>query len=431
MTWLPSLRYGEHRWWLPLTATAASHWSELALRASVRDCAGATQAAARLLREDLPTRLWCAIGWSLQHALNTSITLALSDAATWLTDAGLRSWLSHDRLLGAPNITPEMRDQWSALWCSSNLSHHSSPMETGTLWLRITGPEIPEEVTRGWPTIDVGSTLEHVLPTSVRALQASEPLTLASLSVPLLVRQLHELGSLQHRFQQQLQVAKTESIYHLAYGLSHEINNPLSNISGRAQTLLSKTRDAAQQRPLQAILDQTQRGFEMIADLMYVARPPEPVYQQIDFADWFQPLSHTLSATCQTTSIGFTLRSPAPNGSSVFDPQMLGDAVRAVVRNSVEAMDEGGEVHVWADHVDGTWSIHIADNGPGIPDAIKPVIFEPYFSGRDAGRGLGMGLCKARRIMELHQGTIELVSCGPGCHVRLQWPRLRVEGARV
>jgi signal transduction histidine kinase len=52
--------------------------------------------------------------------------------------------------------------------------------------------------------------------------------------------------------------------------------------------------------------------------------------------------------------------------------------------------------------------ITIADNGPGIPADIRPKIFDPFFSGREAGRGLGFGLPKAWRIITLHGGDIEV-----------------------
>jgi signal transduction histidine kinase len=52
----------------------------------------------------------------------------------------------------------------------------------------------------------------------------------------------------------------------------------------------------------------------------------------------------------------------------------------------------------------------VSDTGPGIPADIRPHLFDPFFSGREAGRGLGLGLSKAWRIAELHGGTIEVES---------------------
>ena len=53
-------------------------------------------------------------------------------------------------------------------------------------------------------------------------------------------------------------------------------------------------------------------------------------------------------------------------------------------------------------------TIRVADEGPGIPPEVRPKIFEPYYSGREAGRGLGLGLSKCWRIVTLHGGVIEV-----------------------
>jgi signal transduction histidine kinase len=57
--------------------------------------------------------------------------------------------------------------------------------------------------------------------------------------------------------------------------------------------------------------------------------------------------------------------------------------------------------------------LSVSDTGPGIPDHIRPHIFDPFFSGREAGRGLGLGLSKAWRIVEMHGGRMEVESNAP------------------
>src|SRR5215470_19686591 len=71
-----------------------------------------------------------------------------------------------------------------------------------------------------------------------------------------------------------VETAKLQALYNFAYGLSHEINNPLANISTRAQTLLVDERDPERRRKLATIVQQAFRAHEMIADLMLFARPP-------------------------------------------------------------------------------------------------------------------------------------------------------------
>src|SRR5215831_19351365 len=75
-------------------------------------------------------------------------------------------------------------------------------------------------------------------------------------------------------FARAVEAAKLQALYNFAYGLSHEINNPLANISARAQTLLVDEPNPERRRKLATIVQQAFRAHEMIADLMLFARPP-------------------------------------------------------------------------------------------------------------------------------------------------------------
>src|SRR6476659_2739902 len=79
-----------------------------------------------------------------------------------------------------------------------------------------------------------------------------------------------------------LEAAKLRALYHFAYGLSHEINNPLANIATRAQTLLVDEKDAERRRRLATIVQQAFRAHEMIADLMLFAHPPKMHPREVD-----------------------------------------------------------------------------------------------------------------------------------------------------
>src|SRR3954465_2974652 len=78
--------------------------------------------------------------------------------------------------------------------------------------------------------------------------------------------------------------AKLQALYNFAYGLSHEINNPLANIATRAQTLLAEEKDPERRRKLATIVQQAFRAHEMIADLMLFARPPALRPERVDLA---------------------------------------------------------------------------------------------------------------------------------------------------
>lgn len=205
-----------------------------------------------------------------------------------------------------------------------------------------------------------------------------------------------------------VEAAKREALYQFAYGLSHEINNPLANIASRAQTLLIDERDPERRRKLATINQQAFRAHEMIADLMLYARPPEPTLAAVDLAQ----IAGQIAAEMQPLAVeqGTTLVREAGEGSLAVeaDATQLGVALRALVQNALEALRVGGRVQIGV-RAEPTFAVlSVADSGPGIPAEHLPHLFDPFFSGREAGRGLGLGLCKAWRIVELHGGSIDV-----------------------
>jgi C4-dicarboxylate-specific signal transduction histidine kinase len=109
-------------------------------------------------------------------------------------------------------------------------------------------------------------------------------------------------------------------------------------------------------------------------------------------------------------------------------------AVQAVGQNALEAVDEGGHVHILvrrSEPADEEWGeISIRDDGPGIPADVREHLFDPFFSGREAGRGLGFGLCKCWRIVNEHGGqvTIQRPAEG-GAEISIQLPLMSRVGA--
>jgi signal transduction histidine kinase len=241
-----------------------------------------------------------------------------------------------------------------------------------------------------------------------------------------LVRKLQRLRSLEEQFRATLELEKLESLKELAYGAGHEINNPLANISARAQTLLQLERDPERRRLLATINSQALRAHEMIADMMLFARPPQPKLDAVDVARVVAEVVGELlvQAGVQGVEIVFPERPAA-----VFvraDKTQIAVAVRAVCVNAIEACLGGGRIEIeirQSAPVRKSVQITISDNGPGIPETVRPHIFDPFFSGREAGRGLGFGLSKCWRIVTMHGGRIEVENqVGGGARFTISLP---------
>jgi signal transduction histidine kinase len=113
-----------------------------------------------------------------------------------------------------------------------------------------------------------------------------------------------------------------------------------------------------------------------------------------------------------------------PLAEIMADPVQLAVAVQALCRNAVEAISQGGRVEVDISAAAGERiRIIVRDDGPGVPEHIRPHIFDPFFSGREAGRGLGFGLSKAWRIVTDHGGEVAVQSQpGQGATITIELP---------
>jgi signal transduction histidine kinase len=235
---------------------------------------------------------------------------------------------------------------------------------------------------------------------------------------------LARLSALEQDFAGQLQREKLAAMQALAYGASHEINNPLANIAARAQSLLVDEKDPQRRRSLATINAQAFRAHEMIADLMLFAKPPAPVKMAVNLVSLADQVLRELAddAREQGTELA---RQEGGAGALIVqaDEVQLGVALRALCVNALEAVRRGGQILVSVDLAGGAAQIRVSDSGPGLSEEARRHLFDPFYSGREAGRGLGLGLSKVWRIMELHGGQIVVESRdGEGTTFTLAFP---------
>jgi len=216
---------------------------------------------------------------------------------------------------------------------------------------------------------------------------------------------------LEEQFRKVIETEKLEAMAEFAAGAGHEINNPLAVIAGRAQLLLQEETDPERRRALALISAQAKRVYEMIADMMLFARPPAPAFERVDLVALVDRLVESLQP--QMAQQGVKLRRTDRAGPLVLeaDPTQLNVALGALARNALEAIGHDGHIEITLDETDQTVLIHVRDNGPGISETAQRHLFDPYYSARQAGRGLGLGLSKCWRIVVTnHGGSIDVAS---------------------
>jgi signal transduction histidine kinase len=220
-----------------------------------------------------------------------------------------------------------------------------------------------------------------------------------------------EYQQLAEAFDARVAEARIEALRELAYGAGHEINNPLANIAARAQALLPEEHDPERRKRLATIVDQAFRARDMIGGLMIFARPPRAQLVETTLDDVVRPVIESLHPLSLARHIRLEYSPPPAPVALHVDATQVGEAVRMLLVNAFEAVDDGGRIRVEAVLNDADRGhIVVADNGHGMDAETASKADDPFFSGREAGRGIGMGLPKARRLVEASGGTLAIES---------------------
>jgi signal transduction histidine kinase len=224
-----------------------------------------------------------------------------------------------------------------------------------------------------------------------------------------------------------LEDAKLAALAEFAAGAGHEINNPLATIVGRAQALLKHETDPGRRQSLATIAAQAFRIRDMIGDLMVFARPPAPAPERLLVSEAVSAVVARFQDAARERACRLTFRAESAVFASI-DPTQLAIVVSELVRNALDALGPAGgaiQVSVAAATVDGQpYAVtSVADNGSGLSDLDREHLFDPFYSGRAAGRGLGFGLCKCWRIVIGHGGWIDVATtAGSGSTFDVYWP---------
>jgi signal transduction histidine kinase len=246
--------------------------------------------------------------------------------------------------------------------------------------------------------------------------------TLATVSAQLIEQLRHvetSSNNLDPVSESRLRDLKLEAMAEFAAGAGHEINNPVATIAGRSALLLKTETDPERRRILETIGGQAYRIRDMIGDAMTYARPPEPVCEEFEPAADILQISQNLRQQFPHKQV--TIETSLDESMKLnADREQFRVVVSCLIKNSFEAISDEGNIRVElsraADSSDQDTPqsssyirFAVSDNGVGLSETEREHLFDPFYSGRQAGRGLGFGLSKCWQILKLHGGTIEAV----------------------
>ena len=282
-----------------------------------------------------------------------------------------------------------------------------APLRAEREFLRISGPvlgvvEIVQDVTEDYRTI---------FRYQVTLIQTSGLVMSILLLVLIFVvkrgEAIIEKRSLEkHRLEKKLNRARhLSSLGEMTAGISHEIRNPLGIIKSSAELLKKKMASVDPGNPIpDVIVQEATRLNDIITDFLNFARPREPDVTPCNLDEIIERNINFLAPRIQEQGLVIE-KDIGPHFPEIpADANMLYQAFLNILLNAMQAMSYGGSIGIHAAAADGRARIFFEDSGPGVSREIEEKIWDPFFTTKEKGTGLGLGIVK--NIIDAHGGSI-------------------------
>jgi signal transduction histidine kinase len=214
-----------------------------------------------------------------------------------------------------------------------------------------------------------------------------------------IVRDLTETRALQEKI---LKSERLAALGQVVAEIAHEIKNPLMMIGGFANQLLRQPLDEKTLSKLEIISKEAARLEELLDELRMYYQPRSLQLEKIDMNSLLEDIFSLVEHDCRSKNINTVFTKEDKPLFVEGDRDRLKQVFLNLIKNAIEAMADGGRLHIHTKLINGLVEATIADEGCGIPECDKEEIFSPFFTTKRHGTGLGLSISKS--IVEAHQG---------------------------
>ncbi len=229
-------------------------------------------------------------------------------------------------------------------------------------------------------------------------------------SVVILVEDVTEQRALEAQL---IQNEKMASIGQLVSGVAHELNNPLTSIAGLAELLLEPARKLPDptRDHLRVIHDQAERAARIVRNLLTFARPSSLVKEPVDLNDVVARTALLISYELRQRGIELERRLDPEPVVVIGDRYELQQVLLNLLTNAVQALsmlepERPRRIRLGTSRAEGRATLVVGDSGSGVPPALVPQLFTPFFTTKGPGQGTGLGLSVSYGLIEAHGGRI-------------------------
>jgi two-component system sensor histidine kinase FlrB len=221
----------------------------------------------------------------------------------------------------------------------------------------------------------------------------------------LLLNDVTETRHLQQRLNQHHRLA---AMGQMAAGVAHQIRTPLSaGLLYGSQLKSHKLDDARRGELLDKVLKHMRHLENLVNDMLLFSKTGYTGTDEINIPSLLHNVSEEIRQACANNGIALTVHSDTEDSIVIGNETVLQSAISNLANNAIQAMAAGGSLNIESHSQElGSVDVMITDTGPGIPEDVKEKIFNPFFTTRSQGTGLGLSVVQA--IARAHQGEVWL-----------------------